>query len=123
MFLTNLTVLNNVQRYYGNDLILITNAYVFFSKTCFAYNSYKYNSVIKLHSSMMYFHLSNRFIKNKARYLIKAQEESLFFIHRFTTVSVVDNIAYKVILQETLQITLEQPHVHFKFMIFIAMVN
>ena len=100
VFLTNLTVLNNDQRYYGNDLILITNAYAFLSKTCFAHNNYKYNSVIKLHSSMMDFQLSNRFIKNKARYLIKAQEGSMFFIHRFTTVSVVDNIAYKVILQQ-----------------------
>ena len=100
VFLTNLTVLNNDQRYYGNDLILITNAYAFLSKTCFAHNTCKYNSVIKLHSSMTYFLLSNRFIKNKARYLIKAQEGSMFFIHRFATVSVVDNIAYKVILQE-----------------------
>ena len=96
----NIIVSNNDQHYYGNDLILGTNVELYFSNIVFAYNNYKYKSIIKLHSFVMLFHLSNMFISNKARYIIKAQSESPFFIRNFATVSIVDNIAYKVILQK-----------------------
>ena len=97
--LTNITVSNNDQEYYGDDLILSTNTHVILSNNIFAYNNYKYKSVIKLQSSIIFFVLSNRFISNKARYIIKAQAGSLFYIQNFANVSVVDNIAYKVMLQ------------------------
>ena len=99
--LIDLIVSNNDQNYHADDLILIANAYVMFSNNTFMNNYYKYNSVLKLQSSVTYFIDSNRFTNNKARYIIKAQRASVFFIQAFATVSVVDNIAYKVIvLQE-----------------------
>ena len=78
--LTDLTISNNDQQYYSNDLILITNAYVVLSNNVFANNYYKYKSVIKLQSSAIYCTGKNRFTKNKARYIIKAQMRSMLFI-------------------------------------------
>ena len=99
VFLTNLIVSNNDHQKFGGDLIFITNGDVHMTNNVFIGNYYKYKSLITLHSSMLYFQLTNSFIKNKARYIINAQRESIFFIFIFATVSIVDNIAYKVVLQ------------------------
>ena len=107
--LTDLTVSNNSQHYYGNDLILITNANVFFSNNVFIDNYYEYNSVIKLHYSGIYFLRKNMIIKNKARYIIKAQRGSTFYLHSFATVIIVGNVVYKVVI---LEYTIEHSEVH-----------
>ena len=99
VFLTNLIVSNNDHQKFGGDLIFITDGHVRMANNVFIGNYYKYKSLIALHSSMLYFQLSNSFIKNKARYIIIAQRESIFFIFIFAAVSIVDNIAYKVVLQ------------------------
>ena len=99
MFLTNLIVSNNDHQNFGGDLIFITNGHVCMANNVFIGNYYKYKSIIALHSSMLYFQLTNSFIKNKARYILNAQRESIFFIFIFATVSIVGNIAYKVVLQ------------------------
>ena len=99
VFLTNLIVSNNDHQRFGDDLIFITNGDVRMANNVFVGNYYKYKSLIALHSSILYFQLSNSFIKNKARYIINAQRESIFFIFIFAAVSIVDNIAYKVVLQ------------------------
>ena len=107
--LTNLTISYNNQHYYGNDLILITNARVLFSNNVFIDNYYEYNSVIKLHYSRIYFKRKNRIIKNKARYIIKAQTRSIFYLYSFATVIIVGNVVYKAVIQEN---TIEHPEVH-----------
>ena len=98
--LTDLTVSCNNQQYYGNDLIFITNARVIFSNSVFIDNYYEYNSIIKLHYSRIYFIRKNRIIKNKARYIIKAQRGSIFYLHSSATVNIVGNVVYKVVIQE-----------------------
>ena len=100
VFLTNLTVSSNIQQYHSNDLILIMNAYVLFSNNVFTQNCNKYKSVLKLWSSVIYFIKNNRFIKNKARYVLIGQIGSILYLDGFATVRIVDNVAYKVILQE-----------------------
>ena len=107
--LTGLTVSYNNQHYYGRDLILITNARVLCSNNIFIDNYYEYNSVIKLHYSRIYFIRNNRIIKNKARYIIKAQRGSIFYLHSFATVIIVGNVVYKVVIQEN---TIERSEVH-----------
>ena len=100
VFLVDVMVSNNDQHYHGDDLICVTNAYVTFSNNAFVDNYFKYNSIIKLQFSMTYLVDSNRINNNKARYIIKAQRGSIFFIQNFATVSIVNNIAYKVVLHE-----------------------
>ena len=102
VFLNNLTVSNNDQHHYGKDLILIEDAYVMLSSNIFVNNDFKYKSVIKLQSSVTNFLDNNIFIKNKSRYIIKAQSRSSFFIHNSATVAIVDNVAYKVLIQENI---------------------
>ena len=100
VFLLNLIVSNNDHQNFGGDLILVTKGHVQLANNVFVGNYYKYKSLFTLLSSMLYFTLSNSFINNKARYIIKAQEGSIFFIQCFAAVSIVDNFAYKVVLQE-----------------------
>ena len=100
VFLFNLTVSNNNQQYHSNDLIFIKNGYVLFSNNVFVGNYNKYKSIIKLQSCVIYFMKNNRFNKNKVRYVLRGQIGSILFLHVFATVSVLDNIAYKVIIQE-----------------------
>ena len=107
--LTDLTVSNNIQHYYGNDLILLNNAKVLFTNNIFVDNYYEYNSVIKLHYSRIYFIRKNRIVKNKARYIIKAQTRSILYLHSFATVIIVGNVVYKVVIQEN---TIEHSEVH-----------
>ena len=102
VFLETLTVSNNNQHCYGEDLILIKNAGVMFSNNVFVGNYYKYNSIMKLQSSIIYFKHTNKFAKNKARYIIKAQRESIFYIETFATVNIVENVAYKVLLHKNI---------------------
>ena len=100
VFLLNLVVSNNDDENFDSDLILVTNGYVNLANNVFIANYYKHRSIISFHSSMIYFKLSNTFINNKARYIIKAQRGSVFFIQCFATVYIVDNVAYKVLVQE-----------------------
>ena len=57
-------------------------------------------SVLKLWASVIDFIKNNRFIKNKARYALIGQIGSILYLDDFATVRIVDNVAYKVILQE-----------------------
>ena len=102
VFLNNLTVSNNDQHHYGKDLILIADAYVMLSNNIFVDNDFKYKSIITLQSSATHFLDNNIFIKNKSRYIIKAQSGSSFFIHNSATVTIVDNVAYEVLLHENI---------------------
>ena len=102
VILKKFTVSNNNVCCYGKALILITNAFVILSNNVFVDNYHKYNSVIILQYSVIFFMDNNKFIKNKARYIIKAQRESIFFIQSFATVIIADNVAYKVLVHENL---------------------
>ena len=99
VFLTNLIISNNDHHNFSGDLILVTNGHVRFANNIFIANYYKYKSLITLHSSMLYFQLNNIFINNKARYIIKAQKGTIFFMFKNATVNLIDNIAYKVVQQ------------------------
>ena len=98
---------HNHHRYGGHDLITVTDGRMYFLNTELTANHY-YENIINLRSSMLYFEQSNRITKNYARHIVKAQRDSFLFIHSFATVSMSNNVVYKVVKQVS---GLEKPSV------------
>ena len=81
----------------GHDLILITNGQVLFYKSVFLKHNKYYENIISLQSSVLVFRRYSEISCNYARYIVKTQSSSFFFMHIFkcTTVNISHNIVYK----------------------------
>ena len=94
--LDDVTVSCNEHHYDESDMIFITNGRMYFSNIVFTTNHY-FDNLIHLQASLLYFKQSSQILKNYARHIIKAQGGSFLFIDHIATVSISNNVVYKVV--------------------------
>ena len=83
----------------GDSLIHITNGRILFHKSVFLNQNRYYENIISLQSSMILFGYYTEISGNYARHIVKAQSNSLLFVHVFTTVNISHNVVYKTTKQ------------------------
>ena len=79
----------------GDNLILITNGRMLFYESIFINHNKYYENIISLQSSMLVFRHYTEICGNYARYVIKAQSNSILFMTVFTTINISNNVVYK----------------------------
>ena len=79
----------------GDNLILITNGRVFFRNYVFLKHNKYYENIISLQSSLLVFRDYTEISGNYARYIVKAQINSILFMYGSTAVNISSNVVYK----------------------------
>ena len=83
----------------GDSLILITNGRILFVKSVLILQNSYYENIINLQSSMLVFRHYNEISGNYARYILKAQSNSFFFMDVLTIINITNNVVYKTTQQ------------------------
>ena len=95
--LNSVTVSSNEHHYTGN-LISTVNGILYLNSVFFNQN-YKFDNIVYLQSSILYIANYNDIKSNHARHIVKAQSNSILFIHYMATANVSYNVVYKIIKQ------------------------
>ena len=80
----------------GDNLILITNGRVFFNNYVFLKHNKYYENIISLQSSSLVLKNYTEISGNYARYIVKAQINSILFMYHSTVVNISSNVVYKI---------------------------
>ena len=83
----------------GDNLIFITNGQMLFFNSVFLKHNKYYENTISLQSSILVFRQYTEISGNYARYIVKAQSNSLLFMHVLPTINISNNVVYKTTQQ------------------------
>ena len=83
----------------GDNLILITNGQMLFFSSVFLKHNKYYENIISLQSSILVCRQYTEISGNYARYILKAQSNTLLFMTVFVTINISNNVVYKTTQQ------------------------